>query len=85
MIAAPLDPEYDEERGRYIDSETPDRGIDLLRWFPNRGSVLVDESHNFRNINQRSRGLRNYLEAGDHKGSAAPHRKTRGRWTFTGS
>ena len=39
----------------------------MLRRFPNRGSVLVDESHNFRNINQRFRGLRNYLEAGDHK------------------
>ena len=67
MIAAPADPEYDEETGRYTDSETPDRGIDLLRRFPNRGPVLVDEAHNFRNINQRSRGLRNYLEASDHK------------------
>ena len=28
---------------------------------------MVDEAHNFRNINQRSRGLRNYLESGDHK------------------
>ena len=50
-----------------MDSATPDRGVDLLRRFPNRGPVLVDEAHNFRNINQRSRGLCNYLEAGDHK------------------
>ena len=67
MIAAPPDPEYDEETGRYIDSEVPERGIDLVRRFPNRGPVLVDEAHNFRNINQRSRGLRTYLEARDHK------------------
>ena len=63
----PPDPEFDEEAGRYMDSATPDRGVDLLRRFPNRGPVLVDEAHNFRNINQRSRGLCNYLEAGDHK------------------
>ena len=67
MIAAPPDPEFDEETGRYVDSETPERGIDLVRQFPNRGPVLVDEAHNFRNVNQRSRGLRNYLEHGDHK------------------
>ena len=29
--------------------------------------MLVDEAHNFRNLNQRSLGLRQYLEAGDHK------------------
>ena len=67
MIAAPPDPEFDEELGRYVDSGAPERGIDLVRRFSNRGPVLVDEAHNFRNINQRSRGLRNYLEAGDHK------------------
>ena len=67
MIAAPPDPEFDEEQGRYVDSGTPERGIDLVRRLSNRGPVLVDEAHNFRNINQRSRGLRSYLEAGDHK------------------
>ena len=27
----------------------------------------MDEAHNFRNLNRRSEGLREYLEAGDHK------------------
>ena len=67
MIAAPPDPEFDEETGRYVDSGTPGHGINLVQRFPNRGPVLVDEAHNFRNINQRSRGLLHYLEAGDHK------------------
>ena len=67
MISAPPDPEFDEDTGRYVDSGTPERGIDLVHQFPNRGPVLVDEAHNFRNINQRSRGLRRYFEAGDHK------------------
>ena len=67
MIAAPPDPEYDEETGRYVDSAQPGQGINLVQHFPNRGPVLVDEAHNFRNVNQRSRGLRNYLEHGDHK------------------
>ena len=67
MIAAPPDPEYDEETGRYVDSAPPGQGINFVQQFPNRGPVLVDEAHNFRNVNQRSRGLRNYLEHGDHK------------------
>ncbi|MYE41855.1 MAG: DEAD/DEAH box helicase [Chloroflexi bacterium] len=67
MIAAPSDPEYDEETGRYVDSAPLGHGINLVQQFPNRGPVLVDEAHNFRNVNQRSRGLRNYLERGDHK------------------
>ena len=67
MIAAPADPEYDEEMGRYVDSTPQGHGINLMQQFPNRGPVLVDEAHNFRNVNQHSRGLRNYLEHGDHK------------------
>ena len=39
----------------------------LAQQYPNRGPVLVDEAHNFRNLNSRSKGLREYLEAGDHK------------------
>ena len=31
------------------------------------GPVLVDEAHNFRNINNRSLGLRHYLDSGAHK------------------
>ncbi len=67
MIAAPPEAEFDEELGRYIDAEQPGRGIVLTDQYANRGPVLVDEAHNFRNVNQRSRGLRDYLESGDHK------------------
>ena len=67
MIAAPPEAEFDEELGRYMDAEQPGRGIVLAREYPNRGPVLVDEAHNFRNVNQRSRGLSDYLEFGDHK------------------
>ena len=39
----------------------------LNRPTPTVGRCLVDEAHNFRNINQRSKGLNSYLESGDHK------------------
>ena len=67
MIAAPPEAEFDEELGRYVDVEPAERGIVLAREYPNRGPVLVDEAHNFRNVNQRSNGLIDYLESGDHK------------------
>ena len=67
MIAPSGAPEYREELGRYIDAEPPGRGIVLQDQYSNRGPVLVDEAHNFRNINQRSAGLQQYLDAGDHK------------------
>ena len=67
MISSPPDPEFDEEVGRYVDTGAPEQGIVLSQTFPNRGPVLVDEAHNFRNINLRSKGLRDYLESGDHK------------------
>ena len=67
MIRAVPDPEFDEELGRYVDADPSEYGVTLQEAYPNRGPVLVDEAHNFRNINQRSRGLRDYLEAGDHK------------------
>ena len=67
MIAAPVDAEYDEELGRYVDAEQRGQGYVLTERYPNRGPVLVDEAHNFRNVNQRSTGLRDYLEKGDHK------------------
>ena len=67
MIRAVPDPEFDEELGRYVDADPSEYGVLLQEAYPNRGPVLVDEAHNFRNINQRSRGLRDYLEAGDHK------------------
>ena len=67
MIAAPAEAEFDEELGRYVDAEPPGQGIVLERVYRNRGPVLVDEAHNFRNVNQRSKGLIDYLESGDHK------------------
>ena len=67
MIAAPPQLEYDEELGRYIDAASSGHGIVLQERYPTRGPVLVDEAHNFRNINNRSAGLRAYLDGGDHK------------------
>ena len=67
MIRAVPDPEFDEELGRYVDADPSDHGVILQEAYPNRGPVLVDEAHNFRNRNQRWRGLSDYLEAGDHR------------------
>ena len=67
MIAAPAEAEFEEELGRYVDAAQQGHGVVLEQTYPNRGPVLVDEAHNFRNINQRSRGLTSYLETGDHK------------------
>ena len=67
MIAAPPEAEYDEESGRYVDVEGSGQGIVLEQVYSRRGPVLIDEAHNFRNINRRSTGLRSYLESGDHK------------------
>ena len=67
LIGAVEDPEFDEEFGRYVDAAPSGQGVILQQEYPNRGPVLVDEAHNFRNINKRSKGLREYLESGDHK------------------
>ena len=67
IITSVPDAEFDEELGRYIDTDASGHGIILEQEYPNRGPVLVDEAHNFRNINKRSTGLRNYLDASDHK------------------
>ena len=67
VIAPPPDSEFDEELERYVDKEPEGPGIVLAQRYPERGPVLVDEAHNFRNINRRSVGLRHYLENGDHK------------------
>lgn len=67
MIGAPPEVEFDEEEGRYIATGSGQQGIILQDHYQNRGPVLVDEAHNFRNINRRSAGLRSYLDAGDHK------------------
>lgn len=67
IITSAPDAEFDEEKGRYSDVESNGHGIILEQEYRNRGPVLVDEAHNFRNINKRSIGLRNYLDASDHK------------------
>ena len=67
VISPPPETEFDEELGRYVDIEQRHHGIVLEREYPNRGPVLVDEAHNFRNINNRSLGLRHYLDSSDHK------------------
>ena len=67
VIAPPAGVDFDEELGRYVDADTDTRGVVLAEDYPYRGAVLVDEAHNFRNINRRSEGLRNYLENSDHK------------------
>ena len=67
VISAPPDAEFDEESGRYLDEDGTGAGVVLQDTYPNRGPVLVDEAHNFRNVNRRSRGLRHYVESGNHK------------------
>ena len=67
MIAPPPSLEFDEELGRYMDADPTGRGVVLADVYRGRGPVLVDEAHNFRNINRRTRGLQHYLESGDHK------------------
>ena len=67
VLAPPPDAEFDEELGRYVDASLDGAGVVLAEKYANYGPVLVDEAHNFRNINRRSEGLRHYLENGDHK------------------
>ena len=67
MISPSGEAEFDEDLGRYVDAAPPERGIVLSQEYPDRGPVLVDEAHNFRNRNQRYAALEEYLEAGDHK------------------
>ncbi|MDP2660325.1 MAG: phospholipase D-like domain-containing protein, partial [Dehalococcoidia bacterium] len=67
MIAAPADAVFDEELGRYVDAPWEGGGVLLEQAYPRRGPVLVDEAHNFRNLNQRYSGLTSYLGSGDHK------------------
>ena len=66
-VAAPPDTVFDEELDRYVDVEPAGPGVVLQDEYPNHGAALVDEAHNFRNVNRRSTGLRSYLGAGDHK------------------
>ena len=59
---------YNEESGVYVDADGSGRGVVLGQRYPNRGPVLVDEAHNFRNVNnKRYDALRDYFDAGRHK------------------
>ncbi len=66
-IAAPPQLVFNPETEDYEEADSSQHGILLAEEYPQRGPVLVDEAHGFRNDNQRSRGLRDYLERGDHK------------------
>ena len=68
VITSTSGPEFDEELEEYVDAPALGQGVILRDAYPHRGAVLVDEAHNFRNDGiRRSRGLREYLESGDHK------------------
>ena len=66
-IAAPPQLAFNPETEEYEDVEGGQHGVLLADQYAHYGPVLVDEAHAFRNDNQRSRGLRDYLERGDHK------------------
>ena len=67
-IVPPALARFDEEAEEYLDDEPTAQGIDLLARYANRGVVLVDEVHNFRNAGtRRYRALSNYLWSGQHK------------------
>jgi HKD family nuclease len=67
-IRAPRQTVLDPATGLEVGGEESRDGLDLLDTYPNRGVVLVDEAHNFRNPGtKRYRGLNAYLRAGDHK------------------
>ena len=66
-IAAPPQLIFNPETEEYEEAEGGQHGVILADVFAHYGPVLVDEAHAFRNDNQRARGLRDYLERGDHK------------------
>ena len=66
-IAPPANLVFDPETELYEEVSSRAQGVYLTNEYRYRGPVLVDEAHNFRNDVNRSRGLRDYLERGDHK------------------
>ena len=58
---------FDPETEQYEEIASSDYGVNLTEQYRYRGPVLVDEAHNFRNEVNRTLGLRDYLERGDHK------------------
>jgi superfamily II DNA or RNA helicase/HKD family nuclease len=68
IIAPPAGLLFDEDAAEYIADDTPADGIVLEERYPNRGAVLVDEVHNFRNGGtRRYRALQHYLDSGEHR------------------
>ena len=66
-IAPPPNLVFDPETEQYEEIASTDYGVNLTEQYRYRGPVLVDEAHNFRNEVNRTLGLRDYLERGDHK------------------
>jgi HKD family nuclease/superfamily II DNA or RNA helicase len=67
-IAPPPGLAFDEEDEAYYEEPIRGRGINLEEEYPNRGPVLVDEAHNFRNNDtRRYRAISHYLASGEHK------------------
>ena len=59
---------FDEELEIYSDDDTRTAGVVLADRYPNRGPVLIDEVHNFRNpLARRHKAIADYLASGDHK------------------
>lgn len=66
-IAPPPDLVFDEQTEQYEEVAGSAQGVYLADEYRYRGPVLVDEAHNFRNLVNRTQGLADYLEQGDHK------------------
>ena len=66
-IAPPPDLVFDEQTEQYEEVAGSAQGVYLADAYRYRGPVLVDEAHNFRNLVNRTLGLADYLEQGDHK------------------
>jgi len=67
-IMPPKGDRYDEAANAYVEDDVTQGGIDLQATYPNRGVVLVDEVHNFRNpSSRRYQALSRYLWDSSHK------------------
>jgi Helicase conserved C-terminal domain/PLD-like domain len=67
-LRPPAGIQFDEDADEYLEPEEEGQGINLLTEFPNRGVLLVDEVHNFRNAGtRRYAALSDYLWNGEHK------------------
>ena len=67
-IVPPPTARFDEELDSSVDDEPAGAGVNLVAEYGNRGVVLVDEVHNFRNQEtRRYQALERYLQSGEHK------------------